>query len=419
MKKTPLLAKVRLMMSAKLVFRTLLAIISVSNFALGATIDTRPRPSAVIPERNEVGFMTGRRAIDFYSSENWELLRSIETRGFIDEVSISPDGRYIVLGGGYSGGAEVYDISTGKQVTRIKIGSYVTDLSLSASGEYLSLCTEDGLIVICDLETGRQLKRFQASDEFLLSVAVTNDLRTVLFTDLSDQMFLLDVRSGDIEKMGIVAWHPVRYSYNEDFVCYVVAHDEEDGFGMTIKVLDVNDGFSVREIGSYVEIGGLKAIEGNRFQYVVGLDRRLGYSNIYEGRIYNPRDETEETVWSTKNWPTQGFRGSFKLTGIRDRSLAEIAFSERSDIGVLTTYDFVTTVCDLKTGEVIRSFDYSENYKYSGGVREYIAIMFYFFWIEIISALSLCILLAGVGVLMYIRYKGKKRLSEVASKDLP
>lgn len=110
------------------------------------------------------------------------LMRLRSHRAAIDDLTVSPDGRWIATASGQEGAVYLWDAGSGKRV-RILQGYYV-DLesfrpapAFSADSRRLVTRTAADTLVLWDVESGTALRRFRGHGKEILTAALTADGR--------------------------------------------------------------------------------------------------------------------------------------------------------------------------------------------------------------------------------------------------
>jgi WD40 repeat protein len=110
-----------------------------------------------------------------------QLMRLGPHKGPIDNVAVSPDGRWIATASTQESAVYVWDARSGKRA-HVLAGSRTTDLlysvlAFAAGGRQLVTRTTADTIVLWDVESGTELRRFRGHGRETLTAAVTVDGR--------------------------------------------------------------------------------------------------------------------------------------------------------------------------------------------------------------------------------------------------
>ena len=134
-------------------------------------------------------------ASDDGSLRLWNLEGQIESRRFetdgtpIDAVTVSPDGRRL-LTGMITGETILWDVERGQVIRRFRgegFGVSPDCLAFSPDGRHALVCAEDVMgdsgatsLVLWDIETGEELRRFEGHVTYVRALAFSPDGRTAL-----------------------------------------------------------------------------------------------------------------------------------------------------------------------------------------------------------------------------------------------
>jgi WD40 repeat protein len=120
-----------------------------------------------------------------------EAWRTTVNGSWVSALSFSPDGKLLAAGNSYLGGcpssepecvdtAHVWDVSSGREVSRLAQDKYVTALSFSPDGKWIATGGDDKTLRIWDARTGQELERMTgAQDNEVWSVAFSPDGRWI------------------------------------------------------------------------------------------------------------------------------------------------------------------------------------------------------------------------------------------------
>ena len=143
------------------------------------------------------------------------VIRRFHADGGLSAVAVSPDGRFVVTGGTTSGGATLWDAQTGQEIRRISgYETTVAQIAVSPDSRYALLCFDDVFfsptpateVVQWDLDTGDVVHVWTNFAYHARAVTVSPDSRTALVGTMewggafvhqgSGELVLLDLQTG-------------------------------------------------------------------------------------------------------------------------------------------------------------------------------------------------------------------------------
>jgi sugar lactone lactonase YvrE len=117
----------------------------------------------------------------------------IKHDGSINAVTFSPDGKYLATASS-DNTARIWDVETGKQLTRMEYDGSIDAVTFSPDGKYLATASSDNTARIWDVEAGKQKVRMQ-HDDFVDVVTFSPDGK-YLATASSDTARIWNVETG-------------------------------------------------------------------------------------------------------------------------------------------------------------------------------------------------------------------------------
>ncbi len=132
---------------------------------------------------------------------------------------VSPDGRWLVAGGGWEDPLTVFDRTTGREVRRFRCNSLTS--TVSADGKTLAVCDRQGegkdmefVLWFFDLDAGKETARFSLGKESsYLSLAFSPDGKS-LACGFSDHSFVTDCATG--RKKFALPGRPISLGFSPD-----------------------------------------------------------------------------------------------------------------------------------------------------------------------------------------------------------
>ncbi|MDD5494188.1 MAG: protein kinase [Dehalococcoidia bacterium] len=221
----------------------------------------------------------------FWDLSTGDCLRTFEGHGSymgINSVAIFPDGRYALSGASdWDNTLRMWDLNTGVCIR--KIGGFKTDggyggrsvlyengLAISPDGRYVLYGDKDDTLTVWDPWTDKYLLVLEGHKEWVKSIAISPDGRSVLSAEmLSSSVRLWDIRTGEClrelqgSKFGDVAFFPNgRYAL---------------GFsGDSIRVWDLHSGDCLRMLEE--QKGGIPPVS-------ISSDGRFALSGSHDGTL--------------------------------------------------------------------------------------------------------------------------------------
>jgi WD40 repeat protein len=139
---------------------------------------------------------------DTTSARLWDVATGREIRRFqghsewINSVAFSPDGCFLLTGGGDSA-AHLWETALGREVRRFEGHSgVISSVAFSADGRSALTGSRDRTARLWDLATGREIRRFKGHSNFLSSLAFSPDGRSMLTGSGDGTAKLWDVATG-------------------------------------------------------------------------------------------------------------------------------------------------------------------------------------------------------------------------------
>ncbi len=142
------------------------------------------------------------------------------SKGYIAEAVFSPDGRYILTGDAWFEEFKLMDARTFKEIKKFKghkktftisDSNFVSkSLSFSPDGKFaLSSIAYDDAVIIWDIETGKEIRRFTGFEVInlgwrIISASFSPDGKSVLIQGLSTGIW--NIASGECEKTVLSEW---------------------------------------------------------------------------------------------------------------------------------------------------------------------------------------------------------------------
>jgi WD40 repeat protein len=143
------------------------AIVTKRGSPISRALELQPKNTAALAASASYGF--GPSSSKF-------ITRSIaETDGWTGIVAFSPDGRWLAAGS-RDGTARVIEAASGKGVSKVEFGSYVTSIAFSPDGRWLAVGGYDGTARVIEAASGKEVTSVKFGD-VVTSVAFSPDGR--------------------------------------------------------------------------------------------------------------------------------------------------------------------------------------------------------------------------------------------------
>jgi WD40 repeat protein len=161
--------------------------------------------------------LTSHRQIGYYDSSTGGDLK-----GQLNAITVSPDGRYVALGGFFSDDIQIFDITTQRRVSSLTGHSdSIKALSWSHNGQYIASGSSDGTARVWDWKGGKELLHYdkQGGDVWAVSWS-PDDTRIVsggtngpvyIWTSDTGQTLLTHGTQDDFEVLTVTWSHNGKY----------------------------------------------------------------------------------------------------------------------------------------------------------------------------------------------------------------
>ena len=252
--------------------------------------------------------------------------------GPVWSLSISPDGRTLASCGGYGNGVFLWDITAGKQLATLNDHTErVWRVSISPDGKLLASCSEDGTIILWDLDKRKQLSVIKpASGEVYSKLSFSPDSKGLVSGSSTDSALdYWDVRSGKLQRH--FAGHP-------DETACMTFNDEGNRLAVgcikgQIAVWNTKTGeLNMTLPGHSRAVQAVAFLEDKKELLSVGSDRRLCRWNLDTGK------HTETKLDFPNDIRCAAFSHDRKLLAIGD-------------------HQHLVTLWDVATGKKLKTFD--------------------------------------------------------------
>jgi hypothetical protein len=314
-----------------------------------------PHPTVIINNGKEIGFFINDDYFVIYSTKNWEQVKKIKIDNSCQYQLLKP---YNLLFLQIKNGFAAYDVKTWKQCFSFTMpDKYITN----TYGFFINKTSDDKYII---LSRHKILFLFEAHTGKLLKTSTENDFYNKrydkkIFQFISDKKILsLKYRKTFYIVYNFSKYSALRLSAKQDFIFGFLYLDE-----MHIKKQFISYRINNNEVKVFNEIINYTGrypvtTENNCLKYIVGkfIKQKKSPGNIaWEGRIFNPQTGEFEIIWDSNKW-------QYNNKQYYQAAISAMAFEKGLNWGICTSYNYITKIYDLKTGKVIKKFDFSKNY---------------------------------------------------------
>jgi len=250
---------------------------------------------------------------------------------FINEIKLSPDGKYIAIGktGNY---AKLMNFSTGRVIQTYKgHKGMVISIDFSKDSKYIATGSVDGTARVWDVITGELLFTFpeKTNNIAVFSVDFSPDGNSLVTSGWDGRIKIWDLNTGNLIRSisghGGMSSYSVQFSHNS---LYVVS----GGLDRKLKLFEIDTGEEIREF-----IGHTNVVPAIKMSH----DGNYMLSGSWDGRA--------------KLWDISTGMQVRRFVGHRARIHA-VNFDSSGKYIVTGSDDNTAKLWDISTGKVIRTF---------------------------------------------------------------
>ena len=286
-------------------------------------------------------------------------------------VAFSPDGRY-VLSGGYEKVARLWDVETQREIRRFEgHDSYVFAVAFSPDGTSVLTGSRDGTARLWNVETGEELRRFDADSDAVKSVAFSPDGKLVLGGCLDGLVRLWDAGTGkEVRRFRVGTDGAPSVAFSPDGK-YVLSDAGNVGL-----LWETETGKEVRRFeGHSASIWSVAFSPDGKYALTGSDDKTARLWDVETGKEVRRFEGHTANVVAVAFSPT----GKYVLTGSQDATARlwdvqtgkeirrfeghhhpgvwSVAFSPSGRYAVTGGFDKTVRVWKVETGEELRRFD--------------------------------------------------------------
>ena len=133
---------------------------------------------------------------------------------FRSSAAFSPDGKRIVSASA-DNTVRIWDVETGKEIRKFeKHTDQVNSAAFSPDGKRIVSASDDKTVRIWNAETGEEIHRFEEYSNDVRSAAFSPDGKLVVTADADFSVRIFDVESGAVFQKSGLSWNAVSFSPN-------------------------------------------------------------------------------------------------------------------------------------------------------------------------------------------------------------
>jgi len=252
---------------------------------------------------------------------------------FINEVKLSPDGRYIAIGKA-GNNAKLMDFSTGRVVQTYRgHKGMVISLDFSPDGKYLATGAVDGTTRIWDVLSGEQVYSLPetTSNIPVFTVAFSTDGKSLATGSWDGRTRVWDLEEGRlVQSIPSLTPYAVRFTQNGLYVVSAVLGTRENP--KKLRLFEIDTGEEIREF-----IGHTQIVTTIR----MSPDGKYMLSGSFDGMV---------KLWDiATGLQVRKFRG-------HTARIHAVNFDSSGELIVTGSDDNTAKLWDAETGKVVRSF---------------------------------------------------------------
>jgi WD40 repeat protein len=274
-----------------------------------------------------------------YTALLWEAETGREIRKFVGHtgaivcVGYSPDGSR-VLTGSMDGTARLWEVTTAREIKRLQFADSSKSVAYSRDLKYIATVNDGGTISVWNMETDREVIKFQGHPSFFPSVAFSPDGRYVVAHDDTNTARLWDVTTG--AEVGSfkqpAAVESVAYSPDGNYVA-------TGGSDNIARLWEVGSGREIRQFK------GIEVVNGRE-------EKILSVTFSFDGTYIL----TGSTDSSSRIWMAKTGKEVHRLYGDGLTAVSSVMFSPDGQRALSGARDGSTVMFDVKSGTELRKF---------------------------------------------------------------
>jgi hypothetical protein len=331
--------------------------------------DSSPRPAIYLSATAQIITLNSVYSAALYDAKDGTLIRQFPTWDQATALDVSSDQKLLCLG---EDGKDlsVWEIATGKRVWKESDTLFqVLEVSFSWDGKRVVARDNCSRVAVYDMSTRKPLVVFKAN---ATGVALSPDGTTGAYA--INGLVTFDVAAQTTTATNLPAWHP-RYSADGK---YVLASTPAS----TLWVFTMSDIANVKSIDALKSPRRIKPLADGRFLV----------TNYVAGFVVDPA--TGEIAEKCK---------------FKSEDFSNIDFDPETLIGVSTSHEFVTSIVNLKTGDILLKIDNSQDF------RDYKTRRFYREMVPPVLCTSAVLFLIVIIVVFWIRKATRNSVDQQSS----
>jgi hypothetical protein len=344
---------------------------SVTRDARGTSPKPFPHTALLLPGASGFIAQDDTDSLALYSATDGTVLRRFPARSWVNEIAFSPDGKSLLIIGPDE--LSLWDVGTGQRrwsrpASKAGLQGYSRPTFARDGRSFVGIGHRSDqryafeVALAGNTETGEWVGTVPSgqTDLAIDAVALSPDgARGILIAraDLkAGGLFAFEVGQEHLVDTGVRGIRPLRYSADGKHVACRDPNSLGEEEGQKLRVVALNEGMKVRDVGPFTRIGRMAAAEDGLF-LVTALRREKANDPAFPvGVQYSPRANEMKEVWRLEG-EAHNFFGTPEA-----HQMLEMDFDLASLRGVYTTFDLRTRLLDLRTGEVLLTIDHSAEY---------------------------------------------------------
>lgn len=297
------------------------------------TFDDSPRTSFILRESEGILVQSSTGAVSLYDEKGIKQ-RSYTLGERINEIEISLDERLLLLAGA-DGRVRIWQIENGKRLIDITCPGYIYDASFSPDSLTFCVATNYGIVAAYRVKDGKLINELRMDSP--MSAAITSDSVTVNIIQLGGATYEWQTNTSKKVPLQTKGGSPIRIVKDGR---YALLRSNNSGSNESLRVLDLNTGMKVADLGEFMHIERIRPFADGSAQITA-----TNKQSQEVGLRFDPKKLTLTELWSLP---------------YDNRA---IDFDLEKNIGVTTDAFLRTQIIDLATGKLLLDIDNSDKHQ--------------------------------------------------------